>query len=157
MIEDVRQIFQDFLAPELRAITARLDGIDKRFKAAEKIADARHNETMTRFEMVQEQIRDVDLRSQARDREIEKSISALQETFQVSRRLERLEALASKSGAAERSPCPALRSAAGMRVYSDSACSTVAAMGMRESTRVSFRSSSTRSFTPDRMSLCPRF
>ena len=106
MIEDVRQIFQDFLAPELRAITARLDGIDKRFEAAEKIADARHNETMTRFEMVQEQIRDVDLRSQARDREIEKSISALQETFQVSRRLERLEALASKSGAAEQSPAP---------------------------------------------------
>lgn len=113
MIEDVRQIFQDFLAPELRAITARLDGLDKRFDgvesrfvAAEKIADARHNETMTRFEMVQEQIRDVDLRSQARDREIEKSISALQETFQVSRRLERLEALASKSGAADPSPVP---------------------------------------------------
>jgi hypothetical protein len=66
MLEDVRQIFQDFLAPELRAIAASLDAIDKRFEgtdscfvAAEKIAEARHREIMTRFEMVHDQIGNV--------------------------------------------------------------------------------------------------
>ncbi|HXE06335.1 MAG TPA: hypothetical protein VN612_00475 [Acidobacteriaceae bacterium] len=30
-VEDLRTVLQDFLAPELRTITARLDGIDQRF------------------------------------------------------------------------------------------------------------------------------
>jgi hypothetical protein len=107
MVEDVRQIFQDFLAPELRAIVGRLDGVDRRFETAEKIADARHNEIMTRFEMVHDQIRNVEQRSQSRDTEIEKSIRALQETFDISRRLERLEAQAPKSPEAGQ-PTPAV-------------------------------------------------
>jgi hypothetical protein len=32
-VEDLRTVLQDFLAPELRTITARLDGIDQRFGA----------------------------------------------------------------------------------------------------------------------------
>lgn len=32
-VEDIRQAIQDFLAPELRTITARLDAIDQRFES----------------------------------------------------------------------------------------------------------------------------
>lgn len=30
-VEDIRQVIQDFLAPELRAISARLDSMDDHF------------------------------------------------------------------------------------------------------------------------------
>jgi hypothetical protein len=42
VVEDVRQIVQDFLAPELRAIAARLD-------AVEETAKSRHQELLARM------------------------------------------------------------------------------------------------------------
>jgi predicted phage gp36 major capsid-like protein len=53
-IEDTRKVSQDFLAPELRAIAARLDAVEKRqekladdmerrFDHAEKQAERRHD------------------------------------------------------------------------------------------------------------------
>ncbi len=35
-IDETRKLLQDFLAPELRAITAKLDSIDKRLDGADK-------------------------------------------------------------------------------------------------------------------------
>jgi hypothetical protein len=32
VVEDIRQVLQDFIAPELRAITTRLDAIDQRIQ-----------------------------------------------------------------------------------------------------------------------------
>lgn len=49
IVEDVRQIFQDFLAPELRAIGARMD-------AADKVAEARHAELVSKIQLVQTQL-----------------------------------------------------------------------------------------------------
>jgi hypothetical protein len=46
VVEDVRQIIQDFLAPELRAIAARQDRQDK-------IGEARHNELLARLQALQ--------------------------------------------------------------------------------------------------------
>jgi len=61
VIEDTRKLLQDFLAPELRELTARVDALearmDARFDALEKRMDARfdaegqlagerHNQTM---------------------------------------------------------------------------------------------------------------
>lgn len=40
VIEDVRKALQDFLAPELRAVNARLDAIDSRFQAVNDRFDA---------------------------------------------------------------------------------------------------------------------
>ena len=40
-VEDIRQIFQDFLAPELRTITARLDGLDGKVDALRREFDGR--------------------------------------------------------------------------------------------------------------------
>lgn len=66
MVDDVRQVLQDFLAPELRAITACLDSI-------EKVLEARFKEVDTRFEAM-------DARFNSRFNEVFIKIQALQET-----------------------------------------------------------------------------
>ncbi len=50
VLDDVRKVLQDFLAPELRAITAQLSAIDSRLNAQDKIAEARHNEILVRID-----------------------------------------------------------------------------------------------------------
>ena len=44
------KVLRDFLAPELRAISARLDAVDSRLAAQEKLTEARHNEILARIE-----------------------------------------------------------------------------------------------------------
>jgi len=46
-VEDTRKVMQDFLAPELRAISVRLESLEKRFDGAERRAEKRHDEVMT--------------------------------------------------------------------------------------------------------------
>jgi hypothetical protein len=61
VIEDTRKLLQDFLAPELRELSARVDAledrmnarfdsfeksVDARFDAAERLASERHTQTM---------------------------------------------------------------------------------------------------------------
>ena len=50
VIEDTRRLLQDFLAPELRELTARVDALEKRmedrFDAAERLASERHTQVM---------------------------------------------------------------------------------------------------------------
>lgn len=61
MVEDVRKVLQDFLAPELRAVHVRLDAIEEnmdtrfdavrsRFSALEEVATARHNEILAKID-----------------------------------------------------------------------------------------------------------
>lgn len=47
VIEDVRNVLQDFLAPELRAIGTRLDALEKNVDANEARAEKRHGEVMS--------------------------------------------------------------------------------------------------------------
>ena len=50
VIEDTRKLLQDFLAPELSELSARVDALEKRvddrFDAAERLASERHSQTM---------------------------------------------------------------------------------------------------------------
>jgi outer membrane murein-binding lipoprotein Lpp len=50
VIEDTRKLLQDFLAPELRELSARVDALEERmnarFDAAERLASERHTETV---------------------------------------------------------------------------------------------------------------
>ncbi len=53
VIEDARKVMQDLIAPELRALSVRLDavekqldGIDKKFGDVERKADQRHQELL---------------------------------------------------------------------------------------------------------------
>ena len=63
VVEDVRQVIQDFITPELRAIAERIEGLEKRFTAFEtavgvrlsnqdKLADARHSEVLANLETI---------------------------------------------------------------------------------------------------------
>jgi hypothetical protein len=47
VIEDSRKIGQDFLAPELRAISVRLDALEKKVDENERLADRRHSDVMS--------------------------------------------------------------------------------------------------------------
>ncbi|MGA2250741.1 hypothetical protein [Terracidiphilus sp.] len=50
VIEDTRRLLQDFLAPELRELTARVDALEKRmderFDSSERLASERHTQVM---------------------------------------------------------------------------------------------------------------
>jgi hypothetical protein len=47
VIDDTRKVMQDFLAPELRAITTRLDALEKRFEDSDRRAERRHDEVLS--------------------------------------------------------------------------------------------------------------
>jgi tetrahydromethanopterin S-methyltransferase subunit G len=51
-IEDTRKVLQDFLAPELRSITARLDALEKKTDDNERRADRRHDEVLSAIRQV---------------------------------------------------------------------------------------------------------
>jgi len=61
VVEDVRQVLQDFLAPELReirgilsALDKRLDSQDKRFDAMEEVNRVRFEAILQRLEQIQQ-------------------------------------------------------------------------------------------------------
>jgi hypothetical protein len=80
VIEEFRQALQDFLAPELRAIVARLDAQDKvadaRYKEQQLIAEARQKEIESRFKEVDSRFKEVD----SRFNEVSVRLQSLQET-----------------------------------------------------------------------------
>ena len=77
VIDDFRKVRQDFLAPELRAVNARLD-------ATEKVMEAHHRETLARLETEK-------TASDARHSEILSRLDGLQRSFDLDKRVERLE------------------------------------------------------------------
>ena len=56
VVEDVRTVVQDFLAPELRELKARVDALEKRmddrFEHAERTAQARHEQVMHAIQQI---------------------------------------------------------------------------------------------------------
>jgi hypothetical protein len=54
VIEEVRQVFQDFLAPELREIRGQFAVIDKRLDAMEEVNRARFESIVQRLEQIQQ-------------------------------------------------------------------------------------------------------
>jgi tellurite resistance protein len=61
VVEDIRQVLQDFISPELRALSGKVENLEKRLETFErsvetrlanqdKLAEARHNEIMANFE-----------------------------------------------------------------------------------------------------------
>ena len=46
-IDDARKVMQDFLAPELRAISTRLDALEKRFEDSDRRPERRHDEVLS--------------------------------------------------------------------------------------------------------------
>lgn len=52
VVEDVRKVLQDFLAPELRSIDARLDGLEKRVERMDSEMKDNHRQIMQRFDLL---------------------------------------------------------------------------------------------------------
>jgi tetrahydromethanopterin S-methyltransferase subunit G len=56
MIEEGRQLFQDFVAPEIRAIEARLDAIEKQVASLDAKTDKRADQLDAKIDRNQAQI-----------------------------------------------------------------------------------------------------
>jgi hypothetical protein len=52
VIEDTRRVLQDFLAPEMGAVKARLESLEKAVADADRRAEERHKETMAAIRQV---------------------------------------------------------------------------------------------------------
>jgi len=77
VVEEVRQLFQDFIAPELRAFTARVD-------ALEKVMEARFEEMGSRFKEVDSRFKEIDSRFKeidSRFKEVDSRFTALESRF----------------------------------------------------------------------------
>ena len=56
VIEDSRKVLQDFIAPELRAVDARLAAVEKRLDSFERQVDQRFQQVDRRFDKMEQQI-----------------------------------------------------------------------------------------------------
>ena len=54
VVEDVRQVLQDFLAPELREIRAQLAAVDKRLDTIDEMNRVRYEAIVQRLEQIQQ-------------------------------------------------------------------------------------------------------
>lgn len=52
VVEDSRKVLQDFIAPELRAVSARLDALEKKLDESERRAERRHDDVMASIRQV---------------------------------------------------------------------------------------------------------
>jgi tetrahydromethanopterin S-methyltransferase subunit G len=59
MVEEVRQVLQDFLAPELREIRTRLDSVDKRLETQDKRLDTIEDANRVRFEAIVQRLEQI--------------------------------------------------------------------------------------------------
>jgi hypothetical protein len=89
VIDDTRKVMQDFLAPELRGISARLDALEQRFGVVDKRFDAVDH----RFERVDQKLDDVERRAEKRHDEVLGAIARMSDYSSVLERLARLESL----------------------------------------------------------------
>jgi uncharacterized membrane protein YccC len=83
-VEDTRKVIQDFIAPELREIKARLDALDKRFDDSAKHVDQRFEQVSQRFEQAEK-------RADERQQALMFSLNSLANYNEVRDRLLRLE------------------------------------------------------------------
>lgn len=54
VIEETRQLFQDFLAPELREIRSQVTALGQRMDNMEEMNRIRHEALLQRFELIQQ-------------------------------------------------------------------------------------------------------
>jgi uncharacterized protein YicC (UPF0701 family) len=87
-IEDVRQVLQDFIAPELRAMNTRLDSIKSRFDTR---LDAIENRLDTRLGAADRRIDAVITIMNTRFDSLSTEVGQIKDMLDIDRRLTRLE------------------------------------------------------------------
>jgi tetrahydromethanopterin S-methyltransferase subunit G len=73
-IEDMRKVLQDFLAPELRSVHARLDAMDEKLQAQSRVTEARFQEVFARIDGSNERIDNVKTSLEARIENVKSSL-----------------------------------------------------------------------------------
>jgi hypothetical protein len=99
VVEDVRQVIQDFLAPELRALTARIDALevkmDSRFEAIEAKMEGRfgssESKAESRFEAVNSRLAAIEERAALRHELILSQIESIRGQLSLDYRVRKLE------------------------------------------------------------------
>jgi len=94
VIEDTRKLLQDFLAPELRELSARVDALEERmnarFDAAEKTMDARFKELDTRFKGIDARVDSAERLGSERHAQTIQAIGRLADMYALSERVARI-------------------------------------------------------------------
>jgi hypothetical protein len=103
VIEDTRKLIQDFLAPELREIAARIDALEarfgiqdkriaERFDTQEKYINARFSAVDQRFSAVDKRFDEAEHRASERHAQVLEAITRLGEVYELRERVARIEA-----------------------------------------------------------------
>jgi hypothetical protein len=89
VVEDVRQVLQDFISPELRALAMKMDNLEKRLDTFERSVETRFD---TFERSVETRLVNQDKLAEARHNEIIANFETMKINLQLNSRLERLEA-----------------------------------------------------------------
>lgn len=84
-VDDVRKIIQDFLAPELRTISARLEGL-------EKVMNVKFESVDVKLGAMDERLVAIDTKFGVKLDSLSKQIQGIDEKLDIDRRLTKLEA-----------------------------------------------------------------
>jgi hypothetical protein len=91
VVEDMRKVLQDFLAPELRSVHARLDAMDEKLAAQAKVTDARFQEVLIRIDATNGRIDNLKSSLENRIDVTNDRIDNLKTSLDLDKRVERLE------------------------------------------------------------------
>jgi hypothetical protein len=80
VVEDMRQVLQDFIAPELRAVNQRFDGVNQRFEGVNQ-----------RFDAIDQRFDDMAAMMNTRFDSLSKEVAQVKDMLEIDRRLTRLE------------------------------------------------------------------
>ena len=100
-IEEGRQLFQDFVAPEIRAIDVRLSAVEKKIEALDAKVDRNHTELGTKIDALDAKIERTDAKLEARIERAEAKLEARMdrnhaEVMDTLRRMEQYSLLAER-------------------------------------------------------------
>jgi tetrahydromethanopterin S-methyltransferase subunit G len=97
VVEDVRQVLQDFLAPELREIRGRLDSIDKRLDGQDKHFDTLESAYNVRYQALVQRLDAIENANGVRYQAIVQRLEQIQQSFAFDKRISDLEAEKTRS------------------------------------------------------------
>jgi hypothetical protein len=92
VIEETRQLIQDFLAPELRSIAARLDSIEAKMDERFKGVDERLKGIEERFKLQDWRMNSAEQLASDRHAQILQAVARLADVYELKERVARIEA-----------------------------------------------------------------
>jgi hypothetical protein len=79
VVEDLRQVLQDFLAPELRAVAAKFDAVDSKFALLNSRIDSLESKMNTRFDAMDSKFSAMDSKFGALEATVSARLSAAED------------------------------------------------------------------------------